>query len=287
MMAVDTTELTTLQQALRLKIDTIEDFTFIEDGKRITPVFLLRRAAGTAEKFARQTDELLKLGLRCHELVRERRIRQHGGANATAELFKLAKDDWYDRVFGAKNTYGRRPKKVPKSIQVYFSTILRGLEHGVIPGERYKFPPVIKNGKAVVAAEQIEIDNFNKLKRAIANKTRRQGGLFAASPRPKQLPRPSRQVERGLDAAMGELDLPQLRKLITQFTYLIQEHVDTDSESSRLVLASAVSQLGEVVNSLRQALPDYQRAKNKRELTRQAKRQLGQVIKEVSRRPAG
>lgn len=86
---------------------------------------------------------------------------------------------------------------------------------------------------------------------------------------------------------MGELDLPQLRKLIGQFTYLIQAHIDADSESSRLVLASAVSQFGEVVNALRQSLPDYQRAKNKRELKLEAKRQLGRVVKEVSRSPVG
>lgn len=277
------TEPTTLQQTLRRKIDTIEDFTFIEDGKRVTPVLLLRQATRTAEKFASQTDELLKLGWRCHELVRERRIQERDGSNATAELFKMAKSDWYDRVFGAKNSYGRRPKQVPKSIQVYFSTILRGLEHGVIPGERYKLLPVIRNGKAVAEAEQIEIDNFNKLKKAIANKTRRQDGLFAESERPKRARRSSRQVERGLDAAMGELDLPQLRKLIAQFTYLIQEHIEEDSEPSRLMLASAVSQFGEVVSSLRQSLPDYQRAKNKRELRLQAKRQMGRVMREVSR----
>ncbi len=286
-MAVTTTELTTLQQTLRRKIDTIEDFTFIESGKRVTPVLLLRQAAGTAEKFARQTDELLKLGLRCHELVRERRIRQQDGVNATAELFKMAKNDWYDRVFGAKNSCGRRPKAVPKSIQVYFSTILRGLENGVIPGARYKLLPVIKDGKTVAEAEQIEIDNFNKLKKAIANKTRRQDGLFVESRPPKTLRRSSRSVERELDRAVAELGLPQLRKLIAQFSYLIQEHIEEDSEPSRLALASAVSQFGEVVSALRESLPDYQEAKNKRELKTQAKRQMGQVMKEVVRAHRG
>ena len=285
-MAVST-EPTTLQQALRQKIDTIKDFTFIEDGKRITPVVLLKQAAGTAEKFSRQTDELLKLGLRCHELVKERHVPPRNGENATAELFKLAKKDWYDRVFGAKNAYGRRPKEIPKSIQVYFSTILRGLEQGVIPGERYKFLPIVKHGKAVTKAERVEIDSFNKLKKAIANKARRQGGLFAGSERPKRVRPRSRRVERGLDAAMGELDLPHLRRLISQFTYLIQEHVEQDSESSRMVLASAISQFGEVVNSLRQSLPDYQRAKNKRELKLQATRQLRRAVREVCRSPRG
>lgn len=280
-----TTEPTTLQQALRRKIDTIEDFTFIENGRRVTPVLLLRQAAGTAEKFARQTDELLKLGLRCHELVRERRIRQQDGANVTAELFKMAKNDWYDRVFGAKNSCGRRAKAVPKSIQVYFSTILRGLENGVIPGGRYKLLPTIRNGKAVAEAEQIEIDNFNKLKKAIAHKTRRQDALFGESSRPKTKRKSSRSVERGLDRAMGELELPQLRKLIAQFSYLVQEHIEEDSEASRLTLASAVSKFGEVVSSLRESLPDYQEAKNKRELKTQAKRQMGRVMKELDRGP--
>ena len=105
---------------------------------------------------------------------------------------------------------------MPKSIQVYFSTILRGLENGVIPGGRYKLLPIIKNGKAVAEAEQIEIDNFNKLKKAIAHKTRRHDGLFM-EPRGTAR-RTSRSVERGLDTAMGDVDLPQLRKLIGQFT---------------------------------------------------------------------
>lgn len=286
-MPVATRELTTLRQALRRKIDTIEDFTFIENGKRVTPVVLLRQAAGTAEKFARQTDELLKLGLRCHELVRERRIRQQDGANATAELFKMAKNDWYDRVFGTKNSCGRRPKSVPKSIQVYFSTILRGLENGVIPGGRYKLLATIRNGKAVSEVERIEIDNFNKLKKAIAYKTRRQDGLFVESQRPKTVRPSPRSVERGLDRAVGELDLPQLRTLMAQFSYLVQEHIEEDSESSRLTLASAVSKFGEVVSSLRESLPDYQEAKNKRGLKMQAKRQMGRVMKEVSRGPTG